>query len=149
MKNYAKLFKLIMLVLIVLSVAVFLTGWIAGFEAGKGWPVDLLFYWTYVMLAIAGIAIVCVGGYISAKSDASFLKKMLFVIGGTVALVAVVYLLSPGKPAMGMLEQPSAATLKLTDTILNLTYILAAGAILAIIGGEVYNSVMGKKEKAN
>lgn len=148
MKNYAKIFKLIMLVLIVISVVVFAAGWIAGFEAGNAWPVDLMFYWAYVMVAFAAISIVCVGGYISAKSDASFLKKMLLVVGGTVALVAVVYLLSPGKPAMGMLEQPSAATLKLTDTILNLTYILAAGAILAIVGGEVYNSIMGKKEKA-
>jgi hypothetical protein len=41
-------------------------------------------------------------------------------------------------------EQPDQQTLKLTDTLLNLTYLLAGGAIVSIVVGEVISAVRNK-----
>lgn len=143
--KYIKTAKWIMLGLIAVSVIVFFFGWIYGFEKNDALAVDALFVWTYVMVAAAILAIIAVGGYISSKNDASFLKKLAIVVGGAVVLCAVVYLVSPGKPAMGMLEQPSEQTLRLTDTVLNLTYIFSAAAIVSIIVGEAVLKIKNKK----
>ncbi len=136
-----------MLVLMLISVAVLLIGWLVGFEKGGAWPVDLMFIWTYVMIGLAAVAIIVIGGYISAKNDSSFLKKIGLVVGGTAILVVLVYLISPGKPAVGMLEQPAQATLKLTDTILNLTYLFGGAAILSIVCGGIIRKILDKKQK--
>ena len=134
-----------MLGLIIVSVVVLLFGWIFGFEKSSAVATDALLIWTYVMVAVAALIIVGVGGYIGAKNDPGFLKKIGIVLGGTVVLVLAVYLLSPGKPAVGMLEQPTQGMLKLTDTVLNLTYVAFAASIIAIIAGEIGRSVRDKK----
>ena len=68
-------------------------------------------------------------------------KSLLKLFAGLVVIVAVVaaaYVLAPGTPAVGYLGEPvSDGTLKLTDTILNLTYFLFGGSILALIVGWV------------
>ena len=47
-------------------------------------------------------------------------------------------MLAPGTPAVGYLGEPvSDGTLKLTDTILNLTYLLFGGALAALVVGWV------------
>jgi hypothetical protein len=62
------------------------------------------------------------------------------------AICFVVYLIAPGTPAQGLLtEQPSAGTLKLTDTVLYLAYILSAVAVIAIIVGEVRIAIKNRK----
>lgn len=146
MKNYSKTFKTIMLALIAVSVLVLLFGWIYGFELNGAVATDALIIWTYVMVAVAALIIIGFGGYIGAKNDPAFLKKIGIVIGGAAVIVAAVYLLSPGKPAVGMLEQPQESALKLTDTMINLTYIAGAGAILSIIIGEICRSIRDKKD---
>ena len=45
-----------------------------------------------------------------------------------------------------MLEQPSKSTLKLTDTILNLTYLVGGLTILSIIVGEIVAGIRNKKQ---
>ena len=51
-------------------------------------------------------------------------------------IVLLAWLLAPGTPAVGYLGEPvSDGTLKLTDTILNLTYLLFGGSIVALIAG--------------
>ncbi|MCQ2158642.1 MAG: hypothetical protein MJY43_02320 [Bacteroidales bacterium] len=146
MKNYNKTFKTIMLALIAVSVIVLLFGWIFGFETSGAAATDALIIWTYIMVAIAALIIIGFGGYIGAKNDPKFLKKIGIVVGGAIVIVALVYLISPGKPAVGMLEQPKEGALKLTDTMINLTYIAGAGAILSIIVGEVCRSIRDKKD---
>ena len=42
-------------------------------------------------------------------------------------------------------EQPNASTLKLTDTILYLTYFAGILAVLAIIAGEIRLAITNKK----
>ena len=143
--TYSKIIKWILLALIVISVAVFAFGWIYGFETNGNVAVDALFIWAYVMLGIALVSIVLIGGVIGVLNDKKFLVKVLAVLAGTAALCAIVYFLSPGAPAVGIAEQPSDATLKLTDTILNLTYLCGGVAILSIIVGSVVNAIRNRK----
>jgi hypothetical protein len=65
---------------------------------------------------------------------------------GVAALCLVAYLLAKGNPAVAYNGPAvSAGTLKLTDTILNLTYIVGGAAIVAIIVGEVRMAIASKK----
>ena len=106
----------------------------------------MLFYWTYAMVAVAIFSIVFIGGWIGIKNDKKFLVKVLSVLGGAVVICLAVYFLSPGAPAVGMAQQPSASTLKLTDTILNLTYLTGGVAIVSIIVGEVVKGIRNKRD---
>ena len=147
MKDYSKIIKWIRLALLLLSVAIFVGAWIYGFEKNDGAAVDLLFYWTYAMVVFALGSIIIIGGAIGIKNDKKFLWKILAVLGGAAVVVLVVYLLSPGAEAIGLTEeQPAKSTLKLTDTILNLTYLVGSLTILSIIVGEIVVSVRNKKQ---
>ncbi len=121
---YAKVIKWISWVLLILGAVIGVYGFIVGFDDNSNAPVDYVLYWAYAMVAVALIAV------------------LLGVVGiGILAIVVVVgaaYLLAPGTPAVGYLGEPvSDATLKLTDTILNLTYLCCGGAILSILVGGV------------
>lgn len=146
MKNYSKKFKYIMLGLMAVSIIILAIGWIVGFETGNGGATDALLIWAYVMVALSVLAIAGIGGYIRYKSNPGSLKKMGVVLGAIAVLVVLVYLISPGDPGVGLYEQPSHQTLKMTDLILNLSFIAGVGAIAAIIGGEIYRRVQDKKE---
>ena len=134
-----------MLVLVLISAALVVWGFSVGFESNDGRPVDVLFYWTYVMIGIALFAVIVLGLILMIKNDPKSLIKLAIVLVGTLVLCGIAYVLSPGSPAMGMLDQPDAQTLKLTDTVLNLTYILGGAAILSIVAGEIVMSVRNKK----
>ena len=58
---------------------------------------------------------------------------------GLVAIAVIVagaYLLAPGTPAVGYLGEPvSDGALKLTDTVLNLTYLLMGASLVALVAG--------------
>ena len=142
MKNYNKIFKWTMVLLIVISVVLLVVGFAAGWKEGN---VDTLLAWTYIMVGLAIAAVVIVGLVIGAIND----PKSLVRLGIGLVVVAVVcfvtYLIAPGSPAMGMLEQPSAGTLKLTDTILYLTYFAGIAAVLSIVVGEIRLAITNKK----
>lgn len=131
--------------MIVISVALLVWGFAVGFESNGGQAVDVLFYWAYIMIAIAAFAVIVLGLVIGFKNNPKSIVKLLLGLVAVAAVCFVVYLISPGKPAMGMLDQPSQSTLRLTDTILNLTYIAGGLAIVAIIVGEVVMSIRNKK----
>lgn len=143
--NYSKIIKWVLLALLILSLGV--VGWacLYGFDKNNAIAVDVIFYWVYAILVVAVCSIIFVGGIIAVKNDKKFLVKALALLIGAVVLVAVVYMVSPGSPALGMLEQPDAATLKITDTLLNLTYLIAGATILSIIVGEIIVKVHNKK----
>lgn len=145
MKNYSKLFKILMLVLIIISVAVLVAGSVIGFESKGGAPVDWLLYWGYAMIALALISVIVVGAIISFGNNPKSIVKAGIILLAIAAICFVVYLISSGSPALGLLEQPDHATLKLTDTILNLTYITGACAIFSIVVGEIIASVRNRK----
>ena len=140
-----KFFKWGMIVLILISVAILVWGFIKGFVSNDGQAVDLLLYWAYIMIAIAVICCIVIGLIISIKNDPKSLVKIGLILVCAAVLCLVAYLLAPGNFAMGREGMDSALTLKLTDTILNLTYICGGAAILAIIVGEIRMAIVNKK----
>ena len=145
MKNYSKIFKWMMLALIVISFLLLVIGSAKGFEANDGAWTDVLLYWAYIMIGLTLLATIGVGLWVGIKNNPKMLVKLGIGLVAVVVVCLLAYLLAAGKPAMCMQVQPDAATLKLTDTILNLTYFVSALAIIAIIVGEVRLAIVNKK----
>ena len=145
MKNYGKTFKLMLLVLLIISVALLVWGFIVGFETKDAQAVNVLLYWAYAMIVIALIACLVVGLIISIKNNPKSLVKYGIVLACAAVLCLIAYLLAKGNPAVGLTtDQPDFQTLKLTDSILNLTYICGVAAIVSIIVGEIVMAVRNK-----
>lgn len=143
-----KLFKIFMLVLIVVSVVLLVWGFLAGFLTNDAQPVDALLYWAYVMVGLALAGWVVVGGAIAVKNNPKVLVKAGILLVALVVVCLIAYLLAPGTPAVGrenIMPADSPSVLKLTDTILNLTYIAGIVAILSIIVGEIRVSITNRK----
>ena len=138
-----KIFKWGMVALILVSVILLIWGFSRNFG---GNAVDVLLYWTYAMLGIALVSWVIIGLIVGAKNDPKSLVKIGIVILGVAALCLIAWLLAKGDPAVGYTGVPvSAGTLKLTDSILNLIYIVGGAAIVSIIVGEIRMSIASKK----
>ena len=140
--KYDKIIKWLLLALFIAGVVFSFYGFAVGFESNGNAPVDNILYCTYAYALIAILAVVfgvvVIGGINNPKS----LLKLLIGLVGVVAVVAVAYLLAPGTPAVGYLGDPvSDQTLKMTDTFLNLTYILFGGAIAALVAGWVVGAI--------
>ena len=148
MKKYGLIIRIIELVLIIISVALLVWGWVKGYPAqvaDDNGTVDPLLFWAYIMVGIALFCILIVGLFLAIKNNPKVLVKYGLVLVGIAALCLVCYLLAKGAPAVGLTtDQPSAGTLKLTDTILNLTYVTGAAAIVAIIVGEIIMAIRNK-----
>ena len=134
--KYEKIIKWVLAVLIVVGIVFSFYGFAVGFESNGNAPVDNILYCAYAFAAITILAVlfgvVVIGGMNNPKS----LLKLLLGIVAIVAVVAVAYVLAPGTPAVGYLGDPvSDGTLKLVDTVLNLTYLLFGAAILSLIVG--------------
>ena len=135
-----------MIALIVVSVILLVLGFVKGFEANDGRGVENLLRWAYVMLGIAVCAAIIVSAIVSFINNPKSIIKLLIGLVAVAAVCFVVYLVSKGNPAVGLtVDQPSASTLKLTDTILNLTYLVGGVAIASIIIGEVISAIRNKK----
>lgn len=148
--NLFKINKILMWVLIAVSVALLVWGAAGGFLANDAKPIDAMLYWAYVMLAIGVVGWVVVGGVIAIKNNPKALVKGGILLLGCAALCLVAYLLAPGTPAFGrenpvLFPDDTPGMLKLTDTILNLTYILTVVAIVSIIVGEIRMSITNRK----
>ena len=134
--KYEKIIKWILAVLFVVGIVFSFYGFLVGFETNGNAPVDNMLYCAYAfaLITIAAVVfgVVVIGGINNPKS----LLKLLAGLLAIVAVVAVAYVLAPGTPAVGYLGDPvSDNTLKLTDTMLNLTYFLFGGALLALVAG--------------
>ena len=134
--KYAKIIKWILAVLYVVGIVFSFYGFLVGFESNGNAPVDNMLYCAYAfaLITVAAVVfgVVVIGGINNPKS----LLKLLAGLVAIVAVVAVAYVLAPGTPAVGYLGDPvSDNTLKLTDTMLNLTYFLFGGALLALVAG--------------
>ncbi len=141
-----KILKWGLVVLILISVALLVWGFIVGFESNDAKAVDVLLSWAGIMLALALVAWIVVGLIISVKNDPKSLIKMGIVLVGIAAVCLVAYLFAKGTPAVGYTGKPvSDGMLKLTDTVLNLTLIAGVAAILAIIVGEIRLAIANKK----
>ena len=144
---YAKVFRWISWALLIISVVLAVWAFTRFGGSGEGGAVETLLYWAYAMLIFALIAVLCVGLYIAVKTDPKSLVRIGIAIAAAAVLCLIAYLLASGKPALGFTgaTPPTAGELKLTDTVLNLTYILGVGAIVAIIAGEIISGILNKK----
>ena len=134
--KYEKIIKWVLAVLFVVGIVFSFYGFAVGFESNGNAPVDNILYCAYAFAAVTILAVlfgvVVIGGINNPKS----LLKLLLGIVAIVAVVAVAYVLAPGTPAVGYLGDPvSDGTLKLVDTVLNLTYLLFGAAILSLVVG--------------
>ncbi len=140
--KYAKVIKWILAALFVVGVLVTVYGFAVGFDTNGNAPVDLLLYCTYAFAAVAILAVllevVVIGGINNPKS----LIKLAIGLVAIAAVVVVAYVLAPGTPAVGYLGEPvSDGTLKLTDTVLNLTYFAFGASILALVASWIIGAI--------
>ena len=122
----------------VVGAVISLYGFVVGFETNGSSPVDVLLYCTYayagVALAAVFAGVVVIGGINNPK----MLVKLLIGLVVVGAIVAGAYFLAPGTPAVGYLGEPvTDGTLKLTDTVLILTYLAFGASIAALVVGWV------------
>ena len=146
-QSYAKIFKWVAWALGLISTVILVWGFIKGFESNDGAAVDILLRWAYVMIGIALVAVIVIGLYISVTTNPKSLLRLGIYLVGAAALCLVAYLLAPGSPAVGFTGSvlPSETELKMTDTVLNLTYIFGGAAIVAIVFAEILGGIRGKK----
>ena len=140
--KYEKIIKWILVALFIVGIVFSVYGFIVGFNTNGNAPVDLILYCTYAFAGIAILAVlfgvVVIGGINNPKS----LLKLGLGLVAIAAIVAVAYVLAPGTPAVGYLGEPvSDQTLKLTDTVLNLTYLTFGASILALVVGWIVGAV--------
>ena len=140
--KYEKIIKWILLALFIVGAVLSFYGFAVGFESDGNAPVDNILYCAYgfAALTIAAVffGVVVIGGINNPKS----LLKLLLGLVAIAAVIAVAYVLAPGTPAVGYLGEPvSDGTLKLVDTVLNLTYFLFGGALLALVAGWVIGAI--------
>ena len=105
-------------------------------------------FFKILMLGLALASWVLVGLVLMAKNNPKSPIKVGVILVAAAAISFVAYLLAPGNPAVGrenVSPADTVATLKLTDTVLNLTYFAAAAAVLAIIVGEVRLAIINRK----
>jgi len=141
-----KIIKWGMVALIIISVVLLVWGFVSGFETNDGQAVNLLLYWAYGMLGLAVACWVILGTIKSAANDPKSLVKLGIILAGAAVVCAIAFVLAPGNAPMAYSgKEQTVATLKLTDTILNLTYIAGGAAIVAIIVGEIRMSIASKK----
>jgi len=145
MKNN-KVFTWLMILLLVIGAGIVVWGFLTGFESNDGLASSVLLNYAYITVALALLAII-IGFIVGARGDAKSFIRLGIGILAIAAFVFIVYLIAPGKEAIGLVsvEQPSKGMLKLTDTILYMAYILVAVAVVAIIVGEIRMSLTNKK----
>ena len=134
--KYEKIIKWVLAALFVLGVVFSFYGFAVGFETNGNAPVDTMLYCAYAYAAIAILAVVFGVVVIGGINNPKTLLKLFIGLVAIAVIIAGAYFLAPGTPAVGYLGEPvSDGTLKLTDTILNLTYLLFGGSIVALIAG--------------
>ena len=140
--KFETIVKVVLWVLMVVSAGITAWGYATGFNDIS---VDTLLYWAYVLVIVGVAAAILFGITVSAINNPKNLIKMGIELVAVVVVVGVVYFLSSGAPAVGYVgKEASPMTLKLTDTVLNLTYILCALTVLAIILGGIRNAIRNK-----
>ncbi len=137
MKNISKIIGWVLGILgIVLGIWCLTKG-----EASNEGPVNLLLRYSYFLLIAAVVILLGLALIQAARNNPKSLIKALCVIVGIAALVAIAYSLASSDPIVSLKKQPDAGTLKLTDTIMKLTYILGGAAIVSIIFGVIRNAI--------
>ena len=110
----------------------------------EGSSVDLLLRYTYFLFFAAVVIWIGLAIFVAGRNNPKNLLKAAGVVVGIAVLVVLAYVLSAGAPALNVKTQPTPQWLKLTDTMLLLTYVLGGAAIIAIIVGAVRDAINNK-----
>lgn len=98
---------------------------------------DMLLFWAY-FLVFAAILLVVVLSVINMAGNRKSLKMTGIVVALAIVVVGASYLLASGDPVTANLAvAPTEGELKLTDTLLIMTYILMAGSLVALVWGGI------------
>ncbi len=126
---------------ILLGLAVVIT---IAFFTNKDGMIDTFLGYSYLLF---GVAIVLALGLplLQMISNPKSFKKALYGLIVVVVVVGLAYVLASGDPLATTLDQePTASTLKITDTGLIITYLLFFVSITAIVAGAVINMVKNR-----
>ena len=139
--KYDKIIKWLLLALFIAGAVFSFYGFAVGFDTNGDAAVDNMLYCAYayagIALAAVVLGVVVIGGINNPKT----LLKLFAGLVVVAAIIAGAYFLAPGTPAVGYLGEPvSDMTLKLTDTMLNLTYLLCGGALLSLVVGAIVSA---------
>ena len=143
--KYEKIIKWVLAVLFVVGIVLSIYGFIVGWptddqkwDTSLHFPVDLILWGAY---AFAGITILAVIFGVFVIGGINNPKTLVGLLIGVIVIAAVVggaWMLAPGTPAIGYMGDPvSDFNLKLTDTMLSLTYLIFGAAIVSLIVGWV------------
>ena len=139
--KYEKIIKWILLALFLVGLVLSFYGFVVGFESNGNAPVDNMLYCAYAFIGIALAAVVAGVVVINGINNPKSLLKLSIGLVVIAAIIGAAYVLAPGTPAVGYLGEPvSDMTLKLTDTMLNLTYLLCGSAILSLLVGGIISA---------
>lgn len=143
---YSKVVKYISWALLIIGALIGVAGFVIGFGTSNAVAVDMLLYCGYAMGGIAVAAVIVLGIYTSAIVAPKKLLKSALILVAAIVILVVAYLLAPGADPVGYNGLPqSKSVLKLTDTILMLTYVFCGVAVLSVIAGAIVNAARNKK----
>lgn len=126
-----------------LAISVVLVGWgcLKGLTANDGAAIDVVLFWAYALIVIAALAII-LGIAISCAQDKKMLLKIAIIVVAAIVIIGGAFLLAPAAPCVGLVGiEPTHADLKLTDTVLNLTYLFCGASIVAILFSAIFNAI--------
>lgn len=151
MDKYAKIVKLVMWVLLAIGVGIIVWAAVAGLPqsvSDASTNIDVILYWAYALVAVAVLAIVVLGLYTTAaQKGIKGILKLLGVIAVACALVAGSWLLAKSQTANGAPivlangSTPEVGDLMITNTVLNLTYLLCGAAVATILFSAIFTAV--------
>ena len=141
--NYEKILKWslvgLLLVGVFFSIFGFITGWPTDaqkWDESLHFPVDLILWGGYIFAGITLLAVVFGVVVVGGMNDPKSLLKLGIGVVAAVVIVLLAYLIAPGTQPVGYIGEPiEKGTLMLTDTTLNLAYLLVGGSIIALIAG--------------
>ena len=140
--KYDKIIKWLLLALFIVGAVFSFYGFAVGFDTNGDAAVDNMLYCAYIYAGLALAAVVLGVVVIGGINNPKTLLKLFVGLVVVAAVIAGAYFLAPGTPAVGYLGEPvSDMTLKLTDTMLNLTYLLCGGAVVALFVGAVVSAI--------
>lgn len=137
-----KLAKILEWILLGLSLVLLVAFFVMPHDVASDPAVNLFIVWAYVLL-FAAIALVVVFLLKDVFSSKKSLVSFLLLLVGIVVLIAASYFLAKGGEVATSAPYTEQVS-KLSDTVLNLTYIMFGASVLALIVTGVMNAIRNR-----